>query len=100
MVAARDPVGHELDGAFRDRFADRVAEVPAMASSVVGERLAAHREFVERRRADGDPPGYEATHYDFPVVTRQERQIRLYTVDDVTAVDRGYRLRHVPTEGG
>jgi DNA modification methylase len=99
MVAARDSVGYELDGEFRDRFADRVTAVPAMAREVVEERLAAHRDFVADRREAGDPPGYEATHYDLPVVTRQERDIRLYAVDGVERTGRGYRLTHVPADG-
>jgi DNA modification methylase len=99
MVAARDSVGYELDGEFRDRFDARVGDVPGMASDVVAERLSAHREFVEGRRESGDPPGYDATHYDFPVVTRQERDIRLYEVATVEEIDAGYRLTHAPTDG-
>ena len=63
------------------------------------ERLAAHREFVADRREAGNTPGYDATHYDFPVVTKQERDIRLYVVDDVSETAEGYRLAHVPAEG-
>jgi len=99
MIAARDSVGYELDGGFRDRFADRATDVPAMAREVVEERLAAHREFVADRRAAGNAPGYDATHYDFPVVTKQERDIRLYVVDDVSGTAEGYRLAHVPARG-
>jgi DNA modification methylase len=98
MVAARDSVGYELDGDFRDHFSDRVGEVPAVTRAVVAERLDAHREFVADRRAAGDPPGYEATHYDLPVVTRQERELRLYVVDGVESTAEGYRLTHVPAD--
>jgi DNA modification methylase len=98
MVAARNSVGCELDGEFREWFAGRVGEVPAMAREVVGERLAAHREFVADRSETGDPPGYEATHYDLPVVTQQERDIRLYVVDSVESTTEGYRLTHTPAD--
>jgi len=96
MVAARDSVGYELDGEFLARFADRVGDVPGMAREVLKGRLADHREFVARRRDAGEPLAYEATHYDFPVVTKQERDIRLYAAEDVTATGEGYRVGHAP----
>jgi len=98
MVAGRNSVGYELDADFREHFDGRVADVPAVSREVVDERLAAHREFVADRRDQGDPPGYEASHYDFPVVTKQERELRLYLVDEIERVEGGYRLDHVPVE--
>jgi len=103
MVAGRHSVGYELDGAFVDRFADRVADVPSMSRGVVGERLAAHREFVERQVADGNPPDYEAENYDFPVVTSQERDITLYVAREVRAAgerDREYCVSYEPAGRG
>ncbi|MFB6157341.1 MAG: site-specific DNA-methyltransferase [Haloferacaceae archaeon] len=98
MVAARNSVGVERDAAFVDAFDDRVGDVDATARDVVRRRLDAHAAFVERRRAAGDDPAYEARHYDFPVRTRQERGIRFYAVDGVTREAAGYRLDHVPVE--
>ncbi len=85
MVAGRNSVGYERDADFIAAFEDRVEEVPGMAREVVAERLASHRAFVDERIADGDPPAYEATHYDLPVVTKQERDIRFYEATGVTA---------------
>jgi site-specific DNA-methyltransferase (cytosine-N4-specific) len=87
MVAGRDSVGYERDPEFRTAFDDLVSDVPTLARERVDARLAAHREFVTEREADGNPPGYEAEHYDFPVVTKQERSIRLYDAVDVERVD-------------
>jgi site-specific DNA-methyltransferase (cytosine-N4-specific) len=85
LVAGRNSVGVERDPEFALAFDDRVADAPALSSRLARERLDAHREFVAERRADGDEPGYEATHYDFPVVTKGERDIRLY---ETTGVER------------
>lgn len=85
MVAGRNSVGYELDEAFVDAFDDHVDDVPTVSRTVTDERLADHRSFVADRRESGDEPKYEARHYDFPVVTRQERSIRLY---DATTVER------------
>jgi len=106
MVAGRDSVGYETDPGFREAFDDLVETVPTLAEERTEARLARHREFVAERRDDGNPPGYEAEHYDVPVVTKQERQLRLYTVADVTAQQTGsppsaddaarYRVQHEP----
>jgi site-specific DNA-methyltransferase (cytosine-N4-specific) len=104
MVAGRDSVGYERDPEFRAAFDDLVADVPALARERVDARLAAHREFVAERRAEGNPPGYDADHYEFPVVTKQERSIRLYdavavdggTADGTAGVDARYVVTHEP----
>ncbi|RXK48493.1 DNA-methyltransferase [Halorientalis pallida] len=93
MVAGRDSVGYELDPAFAEAIGESVERVPGLSERLASDRLDAHREFVERRRAEGDPPGYEAENYDFPVTTRNEREIQLYTVADVASerTDDGHR---------
>jgi DNA modification methylase len=100
MVVARDSVGYERDPEFRSAFQRFVEDVPALSERRTADRLAAHREFVARREADGKPPGYEAHNYDTTVVTKAERHIQLYTVADVTDesdgadVDVRYRAVH------
>ncbi len=97
MVAGRNSVGVELDGEFTGHFDERVEEVPEMSREVVDERLARHREFVEDRRAAGDSLDYEATHYDTPVRTKQERDVRFYVAESVETDENGvYRVEHVP----
>jgi DNA modification methylase len=96
LVAGRDSVGYELDDHFASALGARVAEAPALSERVVETRLADHREFVRRRHEDGDPPSYEADHYDFPVVTKQEQSIRFYAVTDVEPTESGYRAAHDP----
>jgi DNA modification methylase len=89
MVAGRDSAGCELDADLVERFAERAAEVPDRARSVVDRRLADHREFVERCRAEGDALAYEAEHYDFPVRTKQERELRLRVASAVERLGEG-----------
>ena len=93
MVAGRDSVGYELDPAFAEAIGESVQQVPELSEQLASDRLEAHREFVETRRAEGNPPGYEAENYDFPVTTRNERRMQLYTVADVASerTDDGHR---------
>jgi len=95
-VAGRNSVGYELDPAFASVFAERIDDVPALSRRVIGDRLAAHREFVADERAAGETFDYEATHYDTAVRTDQERSIRLYAAESVEPTDDGYRVTHAP----
>jgi DNA modification methylase len=97
MVAGRDSIGFELREEFVSVFDDRVEGVDDRSRAVVADRIEAHREFVAERRAMDDPPAYEATHYDFPVVTRQEQDIQFYEVDSVREDGDGtYVVEHEP----
>jgi modification methylase len=98
VCAGRNSIGYELEPAFQDVFADRVADAPALSRAIGRRRLQRHREFVAERRDAGDEPAYDAVHYETPVVTKMEREIRFR---EVTAVERlddgaGYRADHAP----
>jgi DNA modification methylase len=96
MVAGRDSVGYEVDPEILSTLGERVEGVPGLSRRIVSDRLDAHRRFVRTARADGTTFDYEATHYDFPVRTRQERDIRFRVVEDVTEQPDGYRVRYEP----
>jgi DNA modification methylase len=101
LVAGRSSVGIERDPDLVAAFDERVADAPELSAELARERLQRHREFVAERRADGDEPSYEAEHYDFPVVTKQERRLRLYEATEIsreaaTPVRRRYIADHEP----
>ncbi|WP_435064089.1 DNA-methyltransferase [Halobaculum sp. EA56] len=91
MAAGRDSVGVERDPGFLASFRDRVGDAPALSRERGRRRLREHREFLAGR--DGEP-AYEATHYDFPVVTKAERDVRVYEAASVRETATGYRVRH------
>ena len=97
-VAGRNSVGYELESSFLPLFSERMAGVSHLSRELNRERLDAHREFADERHATGDSLGYEADHYPFSVMTKQEQSIRLYAVDSVAETDDGYRLSHTPIE--
>lgn len=95
-VAGRNSVGVEPDPGFVDAFADRIAHAPALSRDLAAERLADHREYVQNT---DDALDYDAEYYDTRVRTKQERQIRLYEVASVEAIEDGWRAIHEPFEG-
>jgi DNA modification methylase len=104
MAAGRNSVGYELDGALLERFDGHLDRVPDLSERIARKRLAAHRQFVKRTREQGETLDYDAVHYDTPVRTKQERNIRLYRAASIErsgparAETEDYRVRHVPVE--
>jgi site-specific DNA-methyltransferase (adenine-specific) len=98
MHAGRNSRGCDLDPDLIEAFDDRLPGLPGRSRRRCRERLDRHRSFVDDRE---DPPGYDAVHYDFPVVTKQERRIRLYAVESIseraeTEPHRAYDVDHEP----
>ncbi|ELZ91767.1 CTAG modification methylase / site-specific DNA-methyltransferase (cytosine-N4-specific) [Haloferax mucosum ATCC BAA-1512] len=81
MLAGRGSVGYDLDADLVAAFEDRLDGIESRSIAEVSRRLDAHRSFVADR---DETPGHDAEYYDFPVVTKQERNIRLYAVSSVT----------------
>ncbi|MEF8841694.1 MAG: site-specific DNA-methyltransferase [Haloarculaceae archaeon] len=100
LVAGRSSVGYELEPEFVRVFDERVEDAPALSRDVIRKRLDDHRAFVGERLETGDEFGYEAENYDVPVTTRQERNVRFYSVERAERTDWGYRAVHEPVERG
>lgn len=98
MAAARDSVGFEIEPELVEAFEERARTVPELSRSVQAERLRSHLAFVQERREAGEEPGHEAERYGFPVVTRQEREVCLYAVSDLTVGEERYSATHAPVD--
>ncbi len=100
MVAARNSIGCEIEPAMAELFDARLASVTEFAEEVLTERLDAHESFVDRRTTDEGPLSYEATNYDLPVMTKQERAIQLYAIDAIASSENPdgteYTVDHAP----
>ncbi len=61
-------------------------------------RLSDHQTFVAERLRDGKTLKHESTHYGFPVMTRQEREIELWEPVDITPSPNGVVCTHRGSE--
>jgi len=96
MIAGRNSIGYELQEEFTDVFDAEVSELRELAHKTVKKRICRHNEFVEQRLEDGKEFKYDAENYDFPVTTKQEKQLQLYTIDSVGQMENGYTVAHSP----
>ncbi len=98
MCAGCYSAGYELEDGLLEHFSERVAAAESFSREIGQARLERHREFVEERRIAGESLPYDAGHYDVPVMTKTETEIRLHVVDAVSESPTGYQLEHVPVE--
>lgn len=96
MVCGRNSIGVELESAFTEVFAGELNAVTELSRQVGTDRLAAHRAFVREREKTASELAYDAVHYDFPVMTKQERELRIYSVGDVRQTEDGAVAAHTP----
>ncbi len=76
MAAGRNSTGYEIDPSLLENFYDKCQQDSLdHFSSVIQHRIDLHNEFVKGRLEAGKPMKYENTHYGFPVVTRQEKEL-------------------------
>jgi DNA modification methylase len=94
MIAGRNSVGYEIQEQFVDIFDQKRSKIPELSHKAVTNRLRRHEEFVKQRLEAGKDFKYEAKKYDFPVTTKQEKQVRFYTVDAVKRVDNQYSVTY------
>ena len=75
MAAGRNSSGYEIDPSLLENFYDKCNDSLGHFSSAIQRRIDLHNEFVHRRLEAGKPIKHENTHYGFPVVTRQEKEL-------------------------
>jgi DNA modification methylase len=83
MCAARNSVGYEIDATLQSTILEKVALVPDMANQIVQTRFDAHHTFVDHRMKTKGNLKHMNRPYGFPVITRQEEDLRLRTVSNI-----------------
>ncbi|WP_321495028.1 site-specific DNA-methyltransferase [uncultured Desulfobacter sp.] len=75
MAAGRNSAGYEIDPSLLEKFFERCNDSLDHFSSAIQHRIDAHMKFIQGRLDTGKPIKHENTHYGFPVVTRQEKEL-------------------------
>jgi DNA modification methylase len=75
MTAGRNSMSVEIEESLIPYFQAQAHSIVPWANERILMRLEGHRRFVEERRQSGRELKYMNRFYDFPVVSRQEREI-------------------------
>ncbi|MCF7803929.1 MAG: site-specific DNA-methyltransferase [Candidatus Marinimicrobia bacterium] len=92
MVGERNSIGVEIDAEFRQRIESQIEKVSELSERIVSDRLHSHTKFVAQREK---PLKYQNDYHDTPVVSRQERALRMRKIHTVTHPSKNvYRVEY------
>lgn len=77
LAAGRSSVGYECLPDFRPLVADALSRAMHAGRQRASDRLRAHAAFIRRREEQSKETKHVSRHYGFPVLTRQEVELRL-----------------------
>ena len=95
IATGRNSIGYEIDPKFKDHIYTRIGKTAKSTNQIIKKRVEAHLRFVKEREKI-KKLGYVNNKYGFPVVTRQEKDLKFKEIvkiktkkDDIFEV--GYR---------
>jgi modification methylase len=80
IACGRNSVGFEIDNAFATPVANQAASFAGEANRIISARISDHLQFIADRNELKGPTKHLNIPHGFPVVTRQETGIQLFTV--------------------
>lgn len=87
MAAGRNSIGYEIDDRFGGVIRSKIESQVEYANRRIESRIEDHLNFVEKRLSQGKPCRYVNEHHGFPVVTRQETDLKLFPLQSVDIID-------------
>jgi DNA modification methylase len=96
MICARNSIGYDLNSEFGRIFELRLKEVKISSKKINMERLKAHISFINQKAKLGKEIKHENIHYGFKVNTIQEKELLLYSINNITIKSNLYLVDHEP----
>lgn len=88
LTAGRNSIGCEFETGLRETISQVVqGEKIPFLNRIIGDRITAHRAFVDARLEQNYEFKHTNRHFQFPVMTSQETQLRLEFVSAIEVVD-------------
>ena len=84
MAAGRNSVGFEVDLGFESVITKRIGELREIANEYTSLRLDKHLQFIEKMQKENKEIKYTNKNYGFPVVTKQEINLHLPKIKEIT----------------
>lgn len=101
IAAGRDSIGVELDDTFRNLILSALERVIAVCNNRIKERYENHLDFIREYQVKKKGAGYQNANHGFPVVTRQETDIKMeYVKNLIIEEPDSYRAEYHMLEAG
>ena len=95
MATGRNSIGIEIDPNFKDSVEQGIKSIAPLSNNYTKQRLQNHIEFVQKREGEKGPLKYVNKHYGFPVITRQEIEMVLLSVQSINqTAEREFEVIH------
>ncbi|MEJ2296068.1 MAG: DNA methyltransferase, partial [Candidatus Lokiarchaeota archaeon] len=96
MICGRNSIGYEINPEFRILFESRVKKVVNLSKNFNSERLRAHIDFTNQQLNLGKEIKHKNTNYGFKVITSQEKELLLYSVNNLIIKNNAIIVNHEP----
>ncbi len=83
ITSARNSIDIEYDVHFKEILMDNLNTLQEFANRRIEERIMSHRKFVHNRIQSGKALKYRNALHDFPVMTRQEKNMEFEYMTDI-----------------
>lgn len=81
VAAGRNSIGCEIDQSFSEPISKSLLKETMRLNRYNSERIRCHLEFVRKRSAEKEKMKYHNSYFGFPVMTRQEKELKLAFID-------------------
>ncbi|TXT64106.1 MAG: Modification methylase MthZI [Promethearchaeota archaeon] len=93
MISARNSYGYEKISDFSEVFNNNIKNIKEITRTINLSRLTNHISFVKKYIKEKEIK-YSSIKYKFPVVTTQEKNFLLYSIDNVQKSGNSYKINH------
>jgi DNA modification methylase len=82
MISGRNSIGYEIYSEFKEIFKNDLKNLKRLNLEINYNRIQQHLEFIKKYKKNKKEIKYSSVYYKFPVVTKQEIEILLYSIKD------------------
>ena len=83
LACGRGGIGIEIDNTLIPSICSLLQSMPSVANAYNRQRLLRHTKFVAKRTEEKGPLKYANIHYDFPVMTAQEKELIIPELESI-----------------
>jgi DNA modification methylase len=94
MISTRNSIGFELNSGFMKIFKGNLTKLKQLNIEIIESRLNQHHNFIKNYMKKDKDVKYSATFYNFPIITKQERDILFYIIEDYRERNNHFTLDH------
>jgi DNA modification methylase len=94
MISGRNSVGYELNFEFLKTFKFELKSLKTTVQSINAKRIKDHIAFIKEYAKKGKEVKYNSNNYNFSVITKQETEFLLYSINQIREGVNCYTILH------